>query len=150
MTITYNYTKQNGETRDIITDGRFEEFTPKYIKKNYKQGISYEDNKWVWTCHGLNWIPHTHARVYDTENQGWRTLFKNKINHSEDCSGPLFYGDGYDVTGDEEEVEGEQILLPSDQETNTEGMLENINNRVIRIEELLESVIGHLIVVETK
>jgi hypothetical protein len=137
MIVTYNYTKQNGETRDIVTDGRSEEFTPKYIKKNYPP-IYEEDKNWVWVQHGLHWIPHTHARVYDTENQGWRTIFKNKINHSRTS-----FED--EVEGTEEEVEGEEILIPSDQETNTEpveGILESINNRVIRIEELLESVIG--------
>ena len=97
MLVTYNYTKLNGETRDIVTDGRFEQFIPKYILNQYAVNHRHE-------------LSHTHARVFDTEKDQWRTLIQGKINYSKTS-----FED--ELNGVEEEVDGENIQVPNQSNT---------------------------------
>tara|TARA_Y100001972_G_scaffold125286_1_gene176188 strand:- start:591 stop:1058 length:468 start_codon:yes stop_codon:yes gene_type:complete len=97
MLVTYNYTKLNGETRDIVTDGRFEQFIPKYILNQYAVNHRHE-------------LSPTHARVFDTEKDQWRTLIQGKINYSKTS-----FED--ELNGVEEEVDGENIQVPNQSNT---------------------------------
>ena len=91
------YTKTNGETRPIIvweraikitSSATFEyvtglhsqeyqdacelhDFTPKYVQSMPE--AERKEKFWYSAPH------HTHTRVYDLENKGWRTLIKDKI-----------------------------------------------------------------------
>lgn len=92
MSTWFIYTNRFYETRRIITDGRVFEFTPGYLASS---SIDPSTNDYV-VDHSLrkdaglphprdciynkgNWN-HTHIRVFDIEDNEWKTLFKDKIS----------------------------------------------------------------------
>jgi len=116
MLVTYNYTKLNGETRDIVTDGRFEQFIPKYILNQYAVNRRQE-------------LAPTHARVFDTEKDQWRTLIQGKINYSKTS-----FED--ELNGVEEEVDGEEIQIPDKSNT-----LQEVSDMLTEVSEVPRDVL---------
>jgi hypothetical protein len=97
MATWFIYTNRFNETRRILTDGRVFEFTPEYLTPSNIDPSSIDDfnqsaevlrrvvgavgfthprdcvyNKGSWN--------HTHIRVFDIEENEWKSLFKNKIS----------------------------------------------------------------------
>lgn len=73
----FTYKKLNNSYREVVVDpSKTEEFTP--LSRYYF--IDNGNGVWRWTQPEN----HTHLRVWDVENQGWRTLIKERImnNHS--------------------------------------------------------------------
>ena len=87
MTTIYNYKKMDGTTRNITVDpSKTQEFRP------------MQAFFWEWDT------DDTHMRVWDIENEGWRTLIMaNIIDTTYVCISDTFYNT-------DETVEGEEIL----------------------------------------
>ena len=88
MTTIYNYKKKDGTVRDITVDpSKTTEFRP-------MQAFFWEDD-----------MDDTHMRVWDFENEGWRTLImKNIIDTTYVCISDTFYNS-------DETVEDEYIVI---------------------------------------
>ena len=85
MTTIYNYKKKDGTTRNITVDpSKTQEFRP------------MQAFFWEWDT------DDTHMRVWDIENEGWRTLIMENIIDTIQCWG--FYNS-------DETVEGEEIFI---------------------------------------
>ena len=68
----FTYKKLNNSYREVVVDpSKTEEFTP--LSRYYF--IDNGNGFWRWTQPEN----HTHLRVWDVENQGWRTLIKERI-----------------------------------------------------------------------
>ena len=75
------YTKSNGETREIITNtakNPIVHFTPKYItdmdSEYRKKYMTWLHLPFIFSLGPHPEVDHTHVRVYDEINEGWRTL----------------------------------------------------------------------------
>ena len=164
---TFTYTKWNGETRDIITDltkNPLDHFTPKYFDGGDLSmgGIPYktwfdlplEVTKAV--ALELGEGSHTHVRVYDEVNEGWRTLIcghgevgiKNVWNWEHVEHGAQPRDDGYSIEdlqfniepqSDLERQDGVNFTVP-DPEPDIKDVMSELLCTASRIEGLLKSV----------
>ena len=79
-TSVFTYKKLNNTFRDVVVDpSKTEEFTP---RSSYVFTTSDDGEFFILTPPEI----HTHLRVWDVENEGWRTLIKSNIKsvtHSE-------------------------------------------------------------------
>ena len=74
----YNYTKMNGDTRNIVTDPIEYppiRFTAKWVYKDMDHCNSFFNTQF-----NNDPMGRSHIRVYDIENHGWRTLKTWEIN----------------------------------------------------------------------
>ena len=84
----YDYTKQDGTQRYVIA--RPNELGSTQIDFTPENHINHDS-------------VHTHTRVWDAENEGWRTLIMdNIINTTYVCISDTFYNT--DEMGDDEEI----------------------------------------------
>ena len=101
MTTIYYYLKKDGTTRNITVDpSKIEEFTPA-CREYFIDDLTGTSLAW----RRSQPVIHTHMRVWDIENEGWRTLIMdNIINTKTVCISDTFYNS-------DETVEGEEILI---------------------------------------
>ena len=72
-TSVFTYKKLNNTFRDVVVDpSKTEEFTP---RSSYVFTTSDDGEFFILTPPEI----HTHLRVWDVENEGWRTLIKSRI-----------------------------------------------------------------------
>ena len=80
MIFIFTYKKLNNTYRDVVIDpSKTEEFTPA-CREYFIDDLTGTSLAW----RRAQPVIHTHMRVWDIENEGWRTLVKNRIIYTVD------------------------------------------------------------------